>query len=186
MTSIERRAFMKGAALGALAFTVEGVETLLTPGEERARAMPFRLLQAHEGETIEAMGETLVPGARAAGVAHYVDQQLSVPAEEALLIARIFGVRPPFINFYRAATGAADKASQALKGRQFAQLSTIQQHDFVNLMRQNKIEGWTGPAAGFVYAILRSDAVDVVYGTMEGYAALGIPYQAHIVPTKRW
>jgi hypothetical protein len=32
MTQIERRAFMKGAAIGALAFTVGGVEVLLTPG----------------------------------------------------------------------------------------------------------------------------------------------------------
>ncbi len=53
-------------------------------------------------------------------------------------------------------------------------------------MRQNKIEGWTGPGGSFVYTILRTDAVDVVYGTMEGYAALGIPYQAHIVPERRW
>ena len=28
-------------------------------------------------------------------------------------------------------------------------------------------------------------AVDVVYGTMEGYAALGIPYMPHIAPEKR-
>ena len=42
------------------------------------------------------------------------------------------------------------------------------------------------PAAGFVYFVLRSDAVDVVYGTVEGYAELGIPYQAHIMPLKRW
>jgi hypothetical protein len=34
--------------------------------------------------------------------------------------------------------------------------------------------------------VLRSDAVDVVYGTMEGYASLGIPYMPHIAPTKRW
>ena len=53
-------------------------------------------------------------------------------------------------------------------------------------MRQNKIEGWQGPAGSFVYLLLRSDAVDVVYGTMEGYAALGIPYMPHIAPTKRW
>jgi hypothetical protein len=25
-----------------------------------------------------------------------------------------------------------------------------------------------------------------VYGTMDGYAALGIPYRPHIAPTKRW
>ena len=53
-------------------------------------------------------------------------------------------------------------------------------------MRQNKIEGWQGPAGPFVYLVLRSDAVDVVYGTMDGYAALGIPYMPHIAPSKRW
>jgi len=53
-------------------------------------------------------------------------------------------------------------------------------------MRQNKIDGWQGPAGGLVYTVLRNDAVDVVYGTMEGYAALGIPYMPHIAPTKRW
>jgi hypothetical protein len=31
-----------------------------------------------------------------------------------------------------------------------------------------------------------SDAVDVVYGTMDGYANLGVPYQAHIAPTRSW
>ena len=36
------------------------------------------------------------------------------------------------------------------------------------------------------YAVLRADAVDVVYGTMEGYQALGIPYMAHIAPDRRW
>ena len=186
METIERRAFMKGARLGALAFTVGGSEILLTPSEARAQGVPFRLLNANEGETIEALGETLVPGARKAGIAHFIDHQISVPAEEALLQARIFNVRPPFANFYRAAIGAVDRGSEKVTGRKFAALSTTDQRDFVNNMRQNKIEGWTGPSGGFVYTILRSDAVDVVYGTMEGYAALGIPYQAHIVPTKRW
>src|SRR5215203_4184364 len=77
MKDIRRRAFMQGAALGALAFTVGGVEVLLTAAEAKARGVPFRLLNLKEAETIEALGETLVPGARAAGVAHFVDQQLS-------------------------------------------------------------------------------------------------------------
>jgi hypothetical protein len=186
MTTLQRRAFVKGAALGALAFTVGGAEVLLTPGEARSAGVPFRLLKADEAETIEALGDTLVPGARQAGIAHFVDHQLSVPAEEALLEARIMNVRPPYANFYRAAIGAMDRASQAQHGRRFAQLSTVEQRDFVNLMRQNKIDGWQGPAGGFVYFILRSDAVDVVYGTVEGYEALGIPYMPHIAPEKRW
>jgi hypothetical protein len=186
MTHIQRRAFVKGAALGALAFTVGGAQVLLTPGEARSRGVPFRLLKAQEAETIEALGETLVPGARGAGIAHFIDQQLSVPPEEALLEARIMNVRPPYANFYRAAIGAVDRAAQALHGRKFADLSTVEQRDFVNQMRQNKVDGWQGPAGGFVYFLLRMDAVDVVYGTVEGYEALGIPYMAHIAPEKRW
>src|SRR5262245_33620283 len=177
MHDIERRAFMRGAGVGALAFTVGGAKVMLTAGQARAQGVPFRLLTGHEGETIEALGETLVPGARKAGIAHFIDQQISVPAEEALLQARIFNVRPPFANFYRAGLGAVDRGSEKVFGRKFASLQTTEQRDFVNNMRQNKIDGWTGPSGSFVYTILRTDAVDVVYGTMEGDEALGIPYQ---------
>jgi hypothetical protein len=183
---IDRRNFMRGAAIGALAFTVGGAKVLLTAREARAQGVPYRLLKPEEAETIEALGETLVPGARAAGVAHFIDHQISVPPEEALLEARILNVRPPYANFDRAAVGAVDRTSQAQSGGRFAWLASNEQREFVNLMRQNKIEGWQGPAGGFVYFVLRSDAVDVVYGTVEGYQALGIPYMAHIAPLKRW
>lgn len=186
MHDVERRAFLRGAGIGALAFTVGGAEMLLTPGEARAQGVPYRLLKADEAEVIEALGETLVPGARRAGVAHFIDHQLAVPADEALLQARIFNVRPPFVNFYRAAIAAVDRGSEKVYGRKFARLSMQEQRELVNQMRQNRIEGWSGPAGAFVYALLRTDAFDVVYGTMEGYAALGIPYQAHIAPERRW
>ena len=113
MSEIERRALMKGAALSALAFTVGGAQVLLSPREARAQNIPFRTLTPEQAETLEALGETLVPGAQAAGIAHFVDQQLSVPPEEALLEARILNVRPPYANFYRAALGAIDRASHA-------------------------------------------------------------------------
>ena len=102
MDAMERRVFLKGASMGMLAFTVGGADILMTPGEARARAVPFRMLNGEEAETLEALGETLVPGAREAGVAHFIDQQVSVPPGEALLEARIVNVKPPFINFYRA------------------------------------------------------------------------------------
>jgi gluconate 2-dehydrogenase subunit 3-like protein len=187
MQEMERRAFMRGAAMGALAFSVGGAEVLLTPAAARAQGVPLHTLTADQAKTLEALGETLVPGARQAGIAHFVDQQISIPAEEALLEARILNVRPPYANFYRAALGAVDRASQAGHGgRGFAALNETEQRDFVNNMRQNKVEGWQGPSGGFVYLLLRSDAVDVVYGTMDGYAGLGIPYQPHIAPTKKW
>jgi hypothetical protein len=186
MDALERRVFLRGASMGLLAFTVGGAEILMSPGEARARAVPFRLLSGEEAETLEALGETLLPGAREAGVAHFIDQQVSVTPEEALLEARIVNVRPPFIDFYRAAIGGIDKASMARGGKRFATLSAAEQRDLIDQLRQNKIEGWQGPPAGLVYFVLRSDAVDVVYGTMEGYESLGVPYMAHIPPDKRW
>jgi hypothetical protein len=186
MADIGRRGFVKGATAGALVFAVGGVEVVMTAQEARARGVPFRLLDAHQGETLEALGETLVPQAREAGIAHFIDQQLSVPPGESLLQARIFNFRPPFADFYRSTISAVDAASNKMLGRDFAKLDPAQQRDFVNLMRQNKIENWTGRPGALVYSVLRADAVDVVYGTMEGYEALDIPYMPHIPPEKRW
>src|SRR5262245_15524926 len=183
---VDRRGFVRGAALGALAYTVGGAQVLLTPRAARAQGVPFRLLNAREAATLEAMGETLVPGARAAGIAHFIDHKVSVPPEEALLEARLMTVRPPYINFHRNARDAIDKASGANGDQRFASLPPNAQREFVGLMRQNKLQGWQGPPPGFVYFLMRSDAVDVVYGTVEGYEALGIPYMAHIAPLKRW
>jgi hypothetical protein len=187
MSEIERRALMKGAAMGALAFTVGGAEVLLSPRQAYAQNAAFKTLTADQVAILEALGETLVPGAQAAGISHFVDQQISGPPEEALLEARILNIRPPYANFYRTALGAVDKASKANNAdRGFAQLSGDQRTAFVDAMRQNKVTGWQGPPGPFVYLVLRSDAVDVVYGTMDGYAHLGVPYQAHIAPTQSW
>ena len=187
MDDIERRAFVKGAAIGALAFTVGGTEVFLTPRQAQAQSVPLRTLSPAQAAALDAMGEALVPGAKQAGITNFVDQQISGPPEQALLQARILNVRPPYANFYRAALTAIDGTSdKANGGRKFAQLDADEQKNFVNLMRQNKLEGWQGPPAPFVYGILRSDAVDVTYATMDGYAALGVPYMPHIAPTARW
>ena len=36
------------------------------------------------------------------------------------------------------------------------------------------------------YMCLRSDAIDVVYGTPEGFRKLNIPYMEHILPPEGW
>jgi hypothetical protein len=187
MDPIERRVFIQGAMIGALTFVVDGATTLLTPGQAHAQGVPLRTLKPEEAKTLEAVGEALVPGARTAGIVQFVDQQISIPPEEALLEARIMNVRPPYANFYRAAIGAIDRASKAHNAdRGFADLNAVEQHQFIDNMRQSKIEGWQGPGAPFVYFLLRTDAVDVVYGTVEGYARLGVPYMPHIAPTRSW
>jgi hypothetical protein len=186
MTDIRRRTFVQGVALGALAFTVGDATTMLTPSEARAQNVPFRMLKAHDAETLEALGDTLVPGARAAGIAHFIDQQISVPPGEALLNARIMNVKPPFANLYRGIVNAVDGASQKAYGAPFARLNSDDQNAFVGQMRQGKVAGWQGLPGPFVYAVMRSDAVDVVFCTMEGYEALGVPYMPHIAPDRRW
>ena len=186
MERIARRDFVTGAALGALVFTVGGAEVLLTARQARAQGVPFRMLEAEEVATLEAVGETLAIGARQEGVAHFVDQQLTVPPPHALLSLRVTEVRPPYVDFYRAALGGIDRASRALHQRGFAELKPGEQHDFIDRLRQNKIEGWQGPSQAFVYGTLRNDAVDVVYGTVEGFARLGVPYMPHILPPRSW
>ena len=183
MTSANRRLVMKGAALGALAYTVGGAEVLLSPREAYAQNVPLKVLSADERATLEAFGETLLPGAKEAGLAHYVDQQLSVPPGEALLMARAVGVMPPYANFYRAGLAALDARAG---GGGFAALPQDKRHALVEEIRQKVPDGWSGPPSPFFYFVSRADAVDVFYGTVEGFERLGIPYMPHIKPMKRW
>ncbi len=85
MDDIARRAFMRGAGIGALAFTVGGAEVLLTAAQARAQGVPLRMLTPDAARTLEAVGETLALGARQGGIAHFVDQQLTLPPGYALL-----------------------------------------------------------------------------------------------------
>ena len=186
MDEIARREFVKGAALGAFAFTVGGAEVLLTPRQARAQGAAMRVLKPEEAQTLEAIGETLAIGARQYGIAHFVDSQLAVAPEEALLTIRVTETRPPYVNFYRAALAGIERASQGKHQRAFATLDPAEQRDFVNALRQGKLESWQGPGQAAVYGTLRNDAVDVVYGTVEGFARLGIPYMPHILPPRSW
>jgi Gluconate 2-dehydrogenase subunit 3 len=186
MKSIQRRLVMRGAALGALAFSVGGVEVLLSPREARAQNVPLKVLTADEQSALEALGDTLLPGAKDAGLAHYVDQQLSVPASEALLVARALGVMPPYANFYRTGLAGLDAASHKAHGAKFGVLTQEKRDVFVEQLRQKAPEGWSGPPSPFFYFVSRADAVDAYYGTVEGFERLGIPYMPHITPVKRW
>ena len=64
MDDIQRRAFMKGAAIGALAFSVGGAEVMLTPRQAQAQNVALRTLNPEQAATLGAMGEALVPGGK--------------------------------------------------------------------------------------------------------------------------
>jgi len=183
---LERRVVLKGAALSGLVFTLDGVAVALSPRQARADNIPLTILTHAEQESLEALGEVLLPGAKEAGIANYVDHQLGVPPGEALLVARSMNVPPPFVNFYRAGLKALDAAAQKSQSAGFAAMPPAQQVDFVRAMMKQNPDGWAGPPSPFFYAVVRMDAIDVVYGTVEGFARLGVPYMPHILPQRSW
>ena len=64
-----RRAFIRDAGIGLLAFVAGGQKWLLTPAEARAADLPLRVLDGPQALTLEAFGEKLVPGSAAATMA---------------------------------------------------------------------------------------------------------------------
>ena len=181
-----RRRFLQSGGLGLLAFSLGGLELLLTPQEAWAKAVPFRVLKPAEVATLEALGEILLPGARQAGIAHFVDHQLAAEAADCLLLIRYLDVPPPYLDVYRPALAALEAVSQAAYNRAFSALAENDAIKLVRTMSETNPEGWQGPPAPLFFFAARSDAVDVVYGTEEGFDRLGIPYMAHIRPTAKW
>ncbi len=177
MASVDRRDFLVRSALGSLAFSVGGYELLLSPAQARSAGASLRTLTMHEAETIGALGETLLPGAREAGIAHYVDQQISVAPEQCLLILPFLEYHPPYAPFYRSGLETLDNASRRGYRRPFIDLSASQRAALVRAQRQKD---------PLFYLASQADAVDVVYGTVEGFKRLGIPYMPHVAPTRRW
>ena len=186
MTTIDRRTFLAGAGV-AFAYTVGGKLLWLTPAQAHARSLPLTTLTSAEGATLEAFGETLVPGAAAAGMAHYIDRQLGEPVTENKLMIRYLGVEPPFLGFYRTGLEALDTLATTIAGKAFADLADADRKSLVQQISSAQPEGWNGPPSTFFYFALRADAVDVTYGTPEGFARLNLPYMPHIIPSsQRW
>ena len=181
-----RRFVLKGAALSALVFSIDGVEVALTPRQAHAEGVALQVLTPDERAALEALAETILPGSKEAGVATYVDHQLAGDPGDALLIARILNVPPPYAPFYRAGLAGLDKAAMTAGTARFAELPAAARVALVRGMMRGSPPGWEGPPAPFFYAISRHDATDVFYGTVEGFERLNIPYVPHIQPTVRW
>jgi hypothetical protein len=184
--TVERRVVLKGAAISALVFTVEGAHLTLTPRQAHAADIPMQALKPEEKTALEAFGDVLLPGAKEAGLANFVDHQLAGNPDDCLLVARNLSIAPPYVNFYRAGLAALDGASTKAYQKPFAGLDKEQKVAFVRALSQKNPDGWQGPPSPFFYFVVRNDATDVVYGTVEGFEKLGVPYMPHILPEKRW
>lgn len=181
-----RRKFLKESGIGIVVATIAGPHLLLTPAEAKAKTLPPKVLTASEFETLEAVAEILLPGSVQAGVAYFIDEQLSRDPNDCLLMARYFHVEPPYADFYKSGVKALDAYTKASYGKDFHQLDGKGQDQLVGSLFPEQPEKWQGPPAPVVYLCLRNDVVDAMYGTMEGFAKLGIPYLAHIEPPTKW
>jgi hypothetical protein len=181
--TIGRRGFVKRAVGGAtltLAFELGGTTLLLTPKQARAQAIPLQQLSSEEGRILGRLADALLPGAAEGGVTHFIDHQLGVDPDDCMLIAKFFEVPPPYIDFYRQGLAQCAELAQQTFAKQLAELTAEEMQRLAGLLF-----GPEAPTALF-YLSLRSDAVDVVYGTPEGFEKLNVPYMAHIMPPEGW
>lgn len=123
----------------------------------------LRFFTAEEAGRLDALGDALVPGARAAGLSRYIDRYVSVAPADSLLTLRYLNVAPPYGEFYR---------------KSLRRLGSW--HDAAKTARR------LADTEALFYFALRSDAIDVIYGTMSGFKALDIPYLPHIAPRVPW
>jgi hypothetical protein len=183
--STARREFVRNSSL-LIVCQIAGEILHISPAEAAQRSAPMRFFTDAEANALALLADSMVPGAAAAGVVHFVDSQLAGDPAESLLIARYFNVRPPYGDFYRGGLAALDAAARAKHRTSFSALRPAQALEMAASLFKGPPPGWKGPPAAVFYQCVRNDAVDVVYGTPAGFEALGVPYMQHILPPRAW
>jgi len=182
----DRRQFLRNSGI-VLSIAVAGEVLLLSPAQARAAGLPLQVLSAQEAATLEAIAEAVVPGARKAGISQYIDKQLAASHEESLLMLKYLGVpQSEYLSFYQGGLGSAAALAHSRFGKGWSELEPNETDTLVAEIAGNQPKGWGGPPAAFFFFVIRSDASDVVYGTEEGFATIGMPYMAHIAPPEPW
>jgi hypothetical protein len=187
--TINRRDFIKRGVGGAslmLAYEIGGGSLLLTPQQAYAQDVPLRQLGAPEASTLQTLADALLPGAGKAGVIHFIDHQLGEDPGDCLLIAKYFQVRPPYLPFYQQGASACEALAQEQFKTDVAALNNTQMEQLLKTIGKPGTQTPDGYDLSLFYLCLRSDAVDVVYGTPQGFEKLNVPYMAHIMPPEGW
>jgi len=178
---IGRRQFI-ASAVGAAAMA-GSVRAALA--EVKGDEIKFKVFSDHQAQVFSVWCDLLAPGASAAGVVQFVDKYLSAPYLESLLFVRFFQ-GAPLAEFYTAGLLGIDGESVAQFQKPFLDLTPANQKLIVDAVVASDTKSWNAPEAFFFYLVSRNDAVDVVYGTENGFQVLDIPYLAHISPDQPW
>lgn len=181
---LSRRDVLERMGTGAVAVAVSTACGDMSPREARAERMALRHFDDQEARALEALGDTLLPGAGEAGIAHFVDDQLG--REDPMLLLRYLDYPGSFVEFYRQGLRSLNLLGAERFGKPFDAISEAQRTELVGEISAANPASWSGPPAPLFYFAARSDAVDVVYGTPEGLAELALPAMLHIAPPGRW
>ena len=186
---MERREFLiLGMALtgGLAACGRQDAGPAAPSAEAPPPSAPASVLDAASRAALDVLGEALVPGAAAAGFSDWLDSQLAARPGEGMLMLRYLGVPTPWQDFYLPALQAAGAWASERFGKAIPALSPAEAAELLADIAAGKPTHWNAAPAPFFYFVLRADALDVAYGTRAGFERLGIPYMAHIAPTKDW
>lgn len=164
---------------------IEAGGLLFSPAEAYAQGVPLNVFTRQQADLLGTLADVLLPGSREAGVVEFIDYQLS--KDVPLLIVRYFNWPGDLTVFYKQGLAALDTASTEMNKTPFAQSAPSQKTALVGSLLGGKIDAWrNAPPSRLFYLATRSDAVDVVYGTMDGFKKLNVPYMPHIVPVEKW
>ncbi len=184
--SLNRRKFIANLSSSVVALGALGI---ISPAglaaADGCHSKKLRVFSKSEAATYAAWGDVLAIGAAKAGVAQFVDKYLAKPYPESLLLLRLLQ-NPPFDDFYTGGIAGINQESEARFSRPFLALNDEQRNTVVNAAATSTTIAWTTPTPNFFYFVSRSDAVDVVYGTVKGFHKLDIPYLPHIRPRRPW
>ena len=156
----------------------------ITRAEAEITQTSLHHFTSSEGQLLEALGDVLVPGAAEAGIVQYVDDQLGRP--EPLLFLKYMDYLGSYVEFYKQGLASLENESRVRYRDSFLTLGLEQKMTLVREISQKNPGDWKGPPAPLFYFVVRNDAIDVTYGTPEGFAKLGIPYMAMIDPPRQW
>jgi gluconate 2-dehydrogenase gamma chain len=124
-----------------------------------ASADGWRTFQPEEAALVEALADRIIPadedpGAKEAGVVHYVDRQLAGPLKR-------------FAASYRKGLRALSKSCQRLTSRSFLELADAEKDDFLRAMERGEVQGseWAGLSAAAFFQMVVDHTMQGFYGS---------------------
>jgi len=148
--NLRRRRFLQAGASAAVAGTAVSCN---------ANKSPWRFFTPAEARTVEAVCEQIVPddqdpGARQAGVVHYIDRQLT-------------GFLRDFRETYRRGLAALDETSRAVGGAPFASLPGEKQTAVLEVLEAGKAPGdaWKQLDARAFFEMVVAHTMQGFYGS---------------------